>query len=66
MAYVINSDECTFCGDCEPVCPTTSIKSGKVSYKINKDSCTECEGEFDEPQCVEACPVDGCITRLAA
>ena len=26
----------------------------------NPELCTECVGHFDEPQCVEVCPVD-CI-----
>jgi ferredoxin len=27
---------------------------------IESDRCTECVGHYDEPQCVEVCPVD-CI-----
>jgi ferredoxin len=30
-------------------------------FYIAPDKCTECVGHFDEPQCVEACPVDCCI-----
>jgi ferredoxin len=29
---------------------------------IDPDLCTECVGHFDEPQCVEVCPVD-CIPK---
>jgi ferredoxin len=29
-------------------------------YEINPAKCTECVGHFDEPQCVQVCPVD-CI-----
>jgi ferredoxin len=29
-------------------------------YEIAPDKCTECVGHFDEPQCVQVCPVD-CI-----
>ncbi len=27
---------------------------------MNPDRCTECVGHYEEPQCVEVCPVD-CI-----
>ena len=31
-----------------------------IFYEINPDKCTECVGHFDEPQCVQVCPV-ACI-----
>jgi ferredoxin len=55
MAMKILPDECTACGDCKPVCPTTSIFVKGGSYRINPDTCTECEGE-DSPKCVSVCP----------
>jgi Fe-S-cluster-containing dehydrogenase component len=33
---------------------------GPEYYVINPDRCTECVGHFDEPQCVQVCPVS-CI-----
>ena len=30
-------------------------------FVIDPNKCTECEGHFDDPQCVAVCPVDGCI-----
>jgi ferredoxin len=33
---------------------------GPEIYHIDPARCTECVGHFDEPQCVEVCPVD-CI-----
>jgi ferredoxin len=31
-------------------------------FFIKPEKCTECQGHFDEPQCVAACPVDNtCI-----
>ena len=33
---------------------------GQDFYEINPAKCTECVGHFDEPQCVQVCPV-GCI-----
>jgi len=66
MALKIVADLCTACGDCEPECPTESIKPKKGVYVINADTCTECEGDFKKPQCVKLCPVDDCIIPLAA
>lgn len=65
MALKILQAECTSCGDCKPVCPTKSITEKGGMFKINADSCTECEGEFDDPQCVSACPgADGTIVYV--
>ena len=33
---------------------------GEEFYQIAPDKCTECVGHFDEPQCVQVCPV-ACI-----
>ena len=64
MAMYIVSEECISCGDCEPVCPTGAISEGKIVYRIDPEVCTECEDEFDEPQCVEICEIPGCILQL--
>ncbi len=61
MAFQIVRDVCTACGDCEPVCPTNSITPFKGVYAIEEASCTECEGDFDDPQCLDACMEDDCI-----
>jgi len=57
MALKIN-DECISCGACETECPTEAISEGDEIYVIDPKKCVECEGYFDEPQCVEACPSD--------
>jgi ferredoxin len=44
------------CGACLPECPTNSITEG-TPYVINADTCVECVGYFDEPQCKSVCPV---------
>jgi ferredoxin len=54
------TDECINCDVCEPECPNNAISQGEEIYEIAPDLCTECVGHFDEPQCVEVCPVD-CI-----
>ncbi len=59
MALMI-TDECINCDVCEPECPNEAISPGEETYVINPQLCTECVGHFDEPQCVQVCPVD-CI-----
>jgi len=61
MALKIVAELCTACGDCEPVCPTNSIVPFKGLFKIEEETCTECEGDFDAPQCLDVCMEDGCI-----
>lgn len=56
------TDECINCDVCEPECPNSAITQGEEIYEIDHDLCTECVGHFDEPQCVEVCPVD-CIPQ---
>mgnify|MGYP000214502141 CR=1 FL=1 len=54
------TDECINCDVCEPECPNGAISMGDEIYIIDPELCTECVGHFDEPQCIEVCPVD-CI-----
>jgi len=61
MSLII-TDECINCDVCEPECPNGAIAQGDEIYVIDPDLCTECVGHFDEPQCVEVCPVD-CIPK---
>ncbi|MGE4528885.1 MAG: YfhL family 4Fe-4S dicluster ferredoxin [Rhodospirillaceae bacterium] len=57
MAMKITED-CAFCGSCETECPNGAISSGKDSYVIDPNLCTECVGAHDEPQCALVCPGD--------
>jgi ferredoxin len=59
MALMI-TDECINCDVCEPECPNQAISMGADYYVIDPKRCTECVGHFDEPQCVQVCPVS-CI-----
>jgi len=54
------TDECIACDACREECPNIAIEDGDPIYIIDSDLCTECVGSFDEPQCIEVCPVD-CI-----
>lgn len=59
MALMI-TDECINCDVCEPECPNHAISQGELIYQIDPNKCTECMGHFDQPQCVQVCPV-ACI-----
>jgi ferredoxin len=59
MALMI-TEQCINCDVCEPECPNQAIFMGEEIYQIDPDRCTECVGHFDEPQCVQVCPV-ACI-----
>jgi len=59
VSLLIN-DECINCDVCEPECPNSAITQGDEIYEIDPNLCTECVGHYDEPQCIEVCPVD-CI-----
>ena len=61
MALLI-TDECINCDVCEPECPNQAISMGEEIYVIDPARCTECIGHYDEPQCVQVCPVD-CIPK---
>jgi len=56
------TDECINCDVCEPECPNGAISQGDEIYEIAMNLCTECVGHFNEPQCIEVCPVD-CIIK---
>ena len=61
MSLII-TDDCINCDVCEPECPNEAISPGEEIYEIDTSKCTECVGHYDEPQCVEVCPVD-CIPK---
>ena len=59
------TEDCIACGACVPECPTESVRAGDDIYQIDPETCVECLGHFDEPKCVEMCPID-CIVPIAA
>ncbi|MDH4216268.1 MAG: 4Fe-4S binding protein [Gallionella sp.] len=52
------TEACINCGLCEAVCPTQAISLGDEYFVIDPAKCNECEGYFDQPQCVVVGPVD--------
>lgn len=61
MALYI-TDECINCDLCAVECPNEAIAMGNDIFTINADRCTECVGHYDEPSCMQVCPVE-CIER---
>jgi len=55
------TEECISCDACTPECPNEAISEGDSIFEINPDLCTECVGFYDEPQCVDVCPVDSIV-----
>ena len=55
-------EECINCAACEADCPNAAITRDEAAaiFRIDPERCTECEGAFASPRCVELCPVD-CI-----
>ncbi len=56
-------DSCINCDMCGPECPNSAIAlqviaAGKKIYQIDPNLCTECEGFYPEPTCVQVCPID--------
>jgi ferredoxin len=60
MAYAI-IESCVNCWACEPVCPSKAIFDAKPHFLIDATKCTECEGDFADPQCASICPIEGAI-----
>lgn len=52
---------CIACDACLHVCPQQAIVERRPAYFIRADRCTECAGEFVDPQCASICPIEGAI-----
>jgi len=55
------TEECIFCGSCEPTCPNDAISPGDEYYVVDPDRCTECLGFYEEQQCIGVCPTDAIV-----
>lgn len=67
MAFQIIAG-CINCWACEPLCPSSAIQlpvegagATKPHFLIDAKKCTECEGDYAEPQCASICPIEGVI-----
>lgn len=60
MAFQIIAG-CVNCWACEPLCPSQAILAAKPHFMIDAKKCTECEGDYADPQCASICPVEGVI-----
>ena len=54
-------ESCVNCWACEPLCPNDAIYEATPHFLIDPGNCTECAGDFDEPQCATICPIEGAI-----
>jgi ferredoxin len=60
MAFEI-IESCVNCWACEPLCPSEAIYEAKPHFLIDPKKCTECEGDYANPQCATICPIEGAI-----
>ena len=60
MAFSITA-ACIDCWACLDVCPNAAIAESDAGFVIDARRCTECVGDFAEPQCAAICPVECAI-----
>lgn len=60
MAFKIIAG-CVNCWACAPLCPSDAIQAAMPHFLIDAQRCTECAGEFADPQCASICPIEGVI-----
>lgn len=52
---------CVSCWACAPLCPGQAILAARPHFLIDAGKCTECAGDFADPQCATICPIEGAI-----
>jgi ferredoxin len=54
-------ESCVNCWACPPLCPSKAIVEAQPHFRIDWDLCTECAGDYADPQCASICPIEGAI-----
>lgn len=58
-------ESCVNCHACAPLCPNAAIVAAQPpeypQFRIEAALCTECLGDFADPQCAQSCPIEGAI-----
>ena len=54
-------DSCVNCWACIDVCPSDAIYKPEGHFMIDAKKCTECEGDYADPQCASICPIEETI-----
>lgn len=57
-------ESCVNCWACQPLCPSNAIYEAKPHFLIDAKKCTECEGDFADPQCASICPIEEAIVDV--
>lgn len=60
-------DSCVSCWACVDVCPSNAIylSDEERHFMIDAKKCTECEGDYADPQCASICPIEETILDSA-
>ena len=58
-------DGCVNCWACVDECPSEAIYNTQSHFMINPKKCTECEGDYADPQCASICPIEEVILDSA-
>ena len=56
---------CVNCFACVEVCPSGAIVEAKPHFLIEAKKCSECEGDYADPQCASICPIEAAILNAA-
>ncbi len=54
-------ESCVNCFACMEVCPSDAIVEAKPHFLIEAKKCSECDGDYADPQCASICPIEGAI-----
>ena len=54
---------CVNCCACVEVCPNQAIYADTPHFLIDEMKCTECLGEYADPQCAAICPIECAIVN---